>query len=81
MVKTEKIKLTDLHLNTENYRFDPVASQKEAIDKMVDEQSDKLFNLAEHIIKNGLNPNDKIQVIVSNHDNQAVPKLPILKNQ
>ncbi len=69
MTKTQKIKLNDLHINTENYRFDPVASQKEAIDKMVDDQGDKLFNLAEHIIQNGLNPNAKVQVVVSNHDN------------
>lgn len=68
MAKTKKIKLTDLHVNTENYRFEPVASQKEAIDKMLDDQGDKLFNLAEHIVTNGLNPNDKIQVVISNHD-------------
>jgi len=35
---------------------------------MIDDQGDKLFNLAEHIVQNGLNPNDKIQVVVSNHD-------------
>ena len=69
MTKPDNIKLTDLHVNTENYRFESVASQKEAIDKMVDDQGDKLFNLAEHIVQNGLNPNDRIQVTVSNHDN------------
>lgn len=69
MTKTEKIKLTDLHINTENYRFEPVASQKEAIDKMVEDQGEKLLNLGEHVVINGLNPNDKIQVVVSQHDN------------
>ena len=68
MSKIREISFTDLLVNTENYRFDEVASQKEAIDKMVDEQNDKLFNLAEHIANNGLNPNDPIQVIVSHHD-------------
>lgn len=69
MSKTEKIKLTDLRINTENYRFEPVASQKEAIDKMIGDQGEKLFNLAEHVVSNGLNPNDKIQVVVSQHEN------------
>ncbi|MEO8664817.1 MAG: hypothetical protein ABI462_04915 [Ignavibacteria bacterium] len=69
MAKVKKIKLTELLINTENYRFESVASQKEAIEKMLEDQGDKLFNLAEDIILNGLNPNDKIQVVVSNHDN------------
>ncbi|HRD38312.1 MAG TPA: ParB/Srx family N-terminal domain-containing protein, partial [Bacteroidia bacterium] len=68
MAKTQKIKLLDLLVNTENYRFEPVASQKEAIDQMINEQTEKLYNLAEHIIQHGINPNDKIQVVVSNHD-------------
>ena len=68
MAQTKTIKLTDLLVNTENYRFDTVASQREAIDKMLENQSDNLYYLAEHILKNGLNPNDKIEVSVSNHD-------------
>jgi len=68
MAATKKINLTDLHANTENYRFEPVASQKEAIDQMVNDQGEKLFHLAEHIIENGLNPNDKIQTVTSSHD-------------
>ena len=68
MNKIEKIKLVDLLINTENYRFDTVASQKEAIDIMIEDQNDKLFRLAEHIINNGLNPNDIIQVSPSSHD-------------
>ena len=68
MAKTKDIKLTDLLVNTENYRFEPIASQKEAIDKMVYDQGDKLYNLAEHIVENGLNPNDRVQVTTSNHD-------------
>ncbi|MEK0370954.1 MAG: hypothetical protein QQN55_07355 [Nitrosopumilus sp.] len=67
MATTKKINLTDLQVNTENYRFEPVASQKEAIDTMVHDQGDKLYRLAEHIVINGLNPNDKIQTVVSSH--------------
>lgn len=89
MAKTTKLKLTDLLVNTENYRFEPVASQKEAIDKMVSDQGDKLFKLAEHIVNNGLNPNDKIQVVPSGHDkskynvvegNRRTVVLKLLKN-
>jgi hypothetical protein len=68
MAKTSKINLTDLQVNTDNYRFEPVGSQKEAIDKMIHNQREKLFNLAEHIVTNGLNPNDNIQVVRSTHD-------------
>lgn len=68
MALTKKINLTDLNVNPENYRFEPVSSQKEAIDQMVNDQGEKLFHLAEHIVKNGLNPNDKIQTVVSSHD-------------
>lgn len=68
MAKYKKIKLTELLVNTENYRFDTVASQKEAIDKMLEDQNDNLFNLAEHVVNYGLNPNDRIEVVASNHD-------------
>src|SRR3989338_4670179 len=66
---TKTIPLLDINVNTENYRFEPVASQKEAIDKMIDDQGDKIYNLAKHIVENGFNPNAKIQVITSSHDN------------
>lgn len=68
MATIKEIKLTDLQVNTENYRFEPVASQKEAIDTMVYDQGEKLFKLAEHIVLNGLNPNDRIQTVPSSHD-------------
>jgi len=68
MARTESIKLIDLLVNTENYRFETISGQKEAIDKMIENQEEKLYNLAEHIVKNGPNPNDKIQVVASSHD-------------
>lgn len=68
MATSKLIKIENVHVNTENYRFEPVASQKEAIDKMVEDQNSKLFNLAEDIVQNGLNPNDKIQVVSSSHN-------------
>jgi hypothetical protein len=68
MSKTKTIKVNDLLANTENYRFETVASQKEAINKMIDDQGDNLYNLAESIIQNGLNPNERIQVLPSEHE-------------
>ena len=70
MSQIKKIRIADLLVNTENYRFEPLASQREAIDKMIDNQKDNLFNLAEHILQFGLNPNDKIQVIKSKTDSK-----------
>lgn len=68
MVETRTIKITNLLVNTENYRFEPVGSQKEAIDKMVANQGIKLYYLAEDIVEKGLNPNDRTQVYLSHHD-------------
>lgn len=66
VVKT--IKLTSLFVNTENYRFEPLSSQKEAIDKMVEDQGDKLYSLVDDIVTNGLSPVDLI-VVTQNEDN------------
>ena len=66
VVKT--IKLTSLFVNTENYRFEPLSSQKEAIDKMVEDQGDKLYSLVDDIVTNGLSPVDLI-IVTPNEDN------------
>ena len=66
VVKT--IKLTSLFVNTENYRFEPLTSQKEAIDKMVEDQGDKLYFLVDDIVTNGLSPVDLI-IVTPNEDN------------
>lgn len=71
MPSVKTLKINDLHVNTENYRFSTMAGQKEAIDKMVTDQNDKLYSLAVHIVENGLNPNDRIQVSPSSlHDTE-----------
>ncbi len=67
MPKTSDIQISDLLINTENYRFDALTGQKEAIDKMIENQQDKLYLLAEHIMEHGLNPNDRIQVVPDSH--------------
>ena len=52
------IKLASLFVNTGNYRFEPLSSQKEAIDKMIEDQGDKLYSLVDDIVTNGLCPVD-----------------------
>lgn len=47
----KNIKLTSLLVNTENYRFEPQSSQKDAIDKMVEDQNEKLYALATDILR------------------------------
>jgi hypothetical protein len=36
---------------------------------MIEDQAGKLYNFTLDIINYGLNPNDRVQVVVSNHDN------------
>jgi hypothetical protein len=66
------IKLASLFVNTENYRFEPLSSQKEAIDKMIADQEDKLYFLGEDIITNGLSPVDLIIVTPSENGNKYI---------
>lgn len=68
MVMSEEIKdieLTLLNINTENYRFEAMNNQRDAITAMINDQKEKLINLGNDIIDNGLNPSDLI--IVSSH--------------
>ncbi len=58
MSAPKKVSLKNLWINTENYRFEPAESQAEAIAVMVENQKDKLYNIAEHIAKKGMNPID-----------------------
>ncbi|MBA7585390.1 hypothetical protein ES708_27366 [subsurface metagenome] len=90
MVNNETIKLDKLLINTENFRYETVNDQKEAIDKILEEQGQKkLLNLAQHILKYGPNPNKKVQVFPSGHEkskyvvldgNRRVATLKFLKN-
>lgn len=68
----KKIKLTSLFVNTENYRFEPLSSQKEAIDKMIEDQEDKLYALADDILTNNLSPVDLIMVTPSEYTNKYI---------
>jgi hypothetical protein len=58
--KEQNIKVSDLHLDQSNPRFPAVNSQREAIQAMVDDQGDKIVNLASDIYQNGLNPSSRL---------------------
>ena len=66
--KYKTINLVDLEVNTENYRFEPMASQKEAIDRMVENQGEKLYNLAKDMITYGLSPIEIVLVTPTSKD-------------
>lgn len=57
-MKRKSIPISSLLVDTENYRFEPVQGQKEAIDVMVKDQKEKLYALAVDILQKGLNPTD-----------------------
>jgi hypothetical protein len=89
MPKPLEIPVALLVVNPENYRFEPVENQIEAIQMMVDDQAIKLFNIAKSIIERGTNPNDLPMVIVYAHDtsqylvlegNRRITALKILNN-
>lgn len=67
-VVIKSISVQDLLVNPENYRYVSVESQKEAINLIVSDQKEKLLNLAQHILENGLNPNDLVQVSPYEHE-------------
>lgn len=64
----EDLDLTSLDVDLENPRHEVSASQREAFIGMLDEQKEKLLNLADDILKNGINPSDL--PIVIPHDKE-----------
>lgn len=54
----KKIPIANLSVNIENPRYEMVGNQPEAINLMVKEQKKKIINLAEDIVRNGLNPSE-----------------------
>ncbi len=60
--KKQFIKIEDLLVNPKNFRFDPVANQKEAINIMINNMKPKVKKQAEDIAKYGLNPTETLAV-------------------
>ncbi len=53
-----RIPVTSLLIDLENPRYEPLASQREALQIIASDQEDKLANLAEDIAERGLNPSE-----------------------
>lgn len=85
----KNIKISNLKVNPENPRFEPVSNQREAINSIIDNQKDKLLKLGNDIIEHGLNPSDLVIVMPDTEDkssyavlegNRRVTTLKILNN-
>lgn len=57
------IKVTNLFIDLDNFRFEHQTSQLEAINRMIEEYKCDLYNLAVDILAHGLNPTDMPLVI------------------
>lgn len=57
------IHYSKLVVNPENYRFDPVENQDEAIDLMLEEKGSEILNLAKHILDHGLDEAKDFRVL------------------
>lgn len=60
----KKIKLNELYLDQKNPRFSPAKNQREAVQAMLNDQGDKIVNLAADIYEYGLNPSSRLIVFL-----------------
>lgn len=56
--------MSELVVNSENPRFDPVRNQKEAINIMLEKEGRKIKRLTKDIVTNGINPLENFAVII-----------------
>lgn len=61
------LKVSELFLDERNPRFPEVNNQRDAIQAMLEEQGEKIANLATDIHKNGLNPSSRLIVFKENN--------------
>lgn len=60
----ENIPVSQLVVNSENPRFEPVANEREAIKMLIEELGEKMHTIANHIVNSGsLNPLNNVGVI------------------
>lgn len=83
------LKIGSILLDQSNPRIDPVTSQREALQEVLDDQEEKLANLAEDIAEIGLSPTDNLLVMRSTtsqdkfialEGNRRIAALKILQN-
>lgn len=63
----KKIHISKIIINPENYRFDPVENELQAIEVMLKENNEKVKSLLKDILNNGVNPSDLPIVLNSNN--------------
>jgi hypothetical protein len=61
-MKEKEIRVTDILLDTGNYRTGKQDDQRDAIRALIEEQKNKLVRLAQDIIENGLSPLETVMV-------------------
>lgn len=61
----KSLPVEDLRLDLKNPRIAEASSQRDALQKIIDDQDAKLVALAESIVEDGLNPMDRFLVIAS----------------
>lgn len=62
-MSTAELSLDELQLDLKNPRFDGLANQREALQKIAQSQGSKLVNLAEDIVENGMSPAHRMLVV------------------
>ena len=55
--------VADLMLDHENPRHEPVRTQRDAVNALLDEGGDKIVKLAEDIVAHGMNPSDNLLIL------------------
>ena len=85
-----ELKIDDLLLNTGNPRIGSATSQRDALQKVVSDQGEKLMELASSIVDEGMSPIDRLLVVKDKQDpagrfialegNRRVAALRILAN-
>jgi hypothetical protein len=64
----KSLKVGNLLLDLENPRISKASGQREALQKIIEDQDVKLVTLAESIVQDGLNPMDRLLVIKSKEE-------------
>jgi hypothetical protein len=59
----KSLEITELIVNPDNYRFDPVDTKEQAFDLMLEEKGSEIFRLAKHILEKGLDQARDFRVI------------------
>src|ERR1700740_639869 len=88
-MSAKSLKIDQLRLDLINPRINKAGDQREAMQRIIEDQESKLANLAESIVNEGLNPMDRLLVMKSENGdgtytvlegNRRALALKILKN-